>query len=159
MKNRHIRLKQLSLLALSLPLLSVVTAISARADEPGRHPFYAHAEADLHQAKWLISHRPGDNWEMGRNEQRALEEIGRAEQVVMQLGLDVGKDMYHPEHSDIHPDRRGRLHDAIDTLEKAHDDLAHEEDDPRVRGMQRDALHHIDDAIDAIRHAMHDAGY
>jgi len=159
MKNINTYIKQISLLALLVPVLSAVTALSAHADEPGRHPFYAHAAADLNQAKWLIAHRPGDSWEMGHSEQHAIEEIDRATQIVMQIGQDVGKDMYHPEHSDAHPDRRGRLHDAIDTLQKAHDDLAREEDDPRVHGMQRDALHHVDEAIHAVEHAMHDAGY
>jgi len=159
MNNIKSRIKQLTMLGLLLPAFSAMTAMSAHADEPGRHLFYAHAEADLHQAHWLIDHRPGDNWQMGRDEQRALEEIDRASQIVMQLGEDVGKDMHHPEHSDAHPDHRGRLHDALDSLGKAHDDLAHEEDDPRVRGMQHDALHHVDIAISALHHAIESAGY
>lgn len=159
MKKSLTRSKKLALLALLAPVLSVVSATSAHADEPGRHPFYAHAEADLRQARWLIAHRPGDNWVMGRNEQVALDEIDRAAGDVMQLGLDVGKDMYRPEHADAHPDRRGRLHDAVATLEKAHQDLAHEEDDPRVRGLQRDALRHVDIALHATRDAIRDAGY
>jgi len=138
---------------------SAFTAVAAHADEPGRHPFYAHAKADLDQARWLIDHRPGDNWQMGRSEQVALREIDLAARDVMQLGLDVGKDMFRPERADVHPDRRGRLHDAVATLEKAHQDLAHEEDDPRVRGLQRDALRHVDVALHATREAIRDAGY
>lgn len=149
-------MKTLVLLAMAA---SAFTTIAARADEPGRHPFYAHAKADLDQARWLIDHRPGDNWQMGRSEQVALREIDMAARDVTQLGLDVGKDMFRPEHADAHPDRRGRLHDAVATLEKAHQDLAHEEDDPRVRGLQRDALRHVDIALHATQDAIHEAGY
>jgi len=159
MANKYQNLKKLALLGLLVPVLAAVTSISARADEPGRHALYGHAEADLHEAKWLLDHRPGDNWEMGRNEHRAVEEIDRASELVMQLGQDVGKDMYRPEHPDAHIDRRGRLHDAVEALKKAQQDLAHEEDDPRVRGLQRDALHHVDVALHAAVDAIHDAGY
>ncbi|EJL93477.1 hypothetical protein PMI16_00527 [Herbaspirillum sp. CF444] len=62
---------------------SAFAAVAAHADEPGRHPFYAHAKADLDQARWLIDHRPGDNWQMGRSEQAALREIDLAERDVM----------------------------------------------------------------------------
>lgn len=153
MKNK---LKTLAVLAMTA---SSLYAAAAHADEPGRHPFYAHARADLGQARWLIEHRPGDNWQMGRSEQLALAEIDLAARDVTQLGLDVGKDMYRPERADAHPDRRGRLHDAVATLEKAHQDLAQQEDDPRVRGLQRDALRHVDIALHATKDAIHEAGY
>lgn len=159
MKKPYSRLRKMMSLVLLMPALSVVTMVSARADEPGRHAFYAHAQADLHQARWLLEHRPGDNWEMGRNEHVALEEIDRASADVMQLGRDVGKDMFRPEHADVHPDRRGRLYDAVATLQQVREDLRQEEDDPRVRGLQRDALHHVDIALHAARDAIHDAGY
>jgi hypothetical protein len=159
MKNQHSRLRKMMSLVLLVPALSAVTMVSAHADEPGRHAFYAHAEADLHQARWLLEHRPGDNWEMGRNEHMALEEIDRASAEIMQLGTDVGKDMYRPQHADVHPDRRGRLHDAAVTLQQVREDLMQQEDDPRVRGLQRDALRHVDIALHATRDAMRDAGY
>ncbi|ASU37805.1 hypothetical protein hmeg3_05505 [Herbaspirillum sp. meg3] len=147
-----------TLFLLTVTASTLVTA-AAHADEPGRHPFYAHARADLDQARWLIDHRPGDNWQMGRSEQVALREIDLAARDVTQLGIDVGKDMFRPERADVHPDRRGRLHDAVATLEKAHQDLAHEEDDPRVRGLQRDALRHVDIALHATQDAIREAGY
>lgn len=149
-------MKKLALLSLMVPALTI---FSAHADEPGRHPFYAHADADLHLARWLIDHRPGDNWQMGRNEQLALAEIDQASRAVTQLGVDVGKNMARPERPDASSDRRGRLHDAVHALEKAHQDVAHEEDDPRVRGLQADALRHIDIALHATKDAIRDAGY
>lgn len=146
-------------LVLSMLAMSAVMAPLAHADEPGRHPYYVHALEDLDTANWLIAHRASDNWEMNHNEQVALSEINAAKDLVMQSGLDVGKDFQRPQRSDIHTDHNGRLHDALAALNKARHDVAQKEDDPRIRGMQHDALRHIDMALHATRNAIKDAGY
>lgn len=152
-------MKLIHKLALSLLLAPTVLPLAAQADEPGHHGAYLHALADLHAARWLIDHRPGDNWVMGRNEQIALTEIDAATREITQLGADVGKDIYHEERPDARLDRRGRLHDAVAALERAHNDVGQREDDPRVFGLQQHAMHRIEVAKHATEDAMRDAGY
>ncbi|AMO96924.1 hypothetical protein CFter6_4328 [Collimonas fungivorans] len=152
-------MKLIHKLVLPLLLAPALLPLAAHADEPGHHGAYLHALADLHVAHWLIEHRPGDNWVMGRNEQIALSEIDAATREITQLGADVGKDVYREERPDAHPDRRGRLHDAVEALERARSDVAQREDDPRVFGLQQHAMHRIEMAKHATEDAMRDAGY
>ena len=152
-------MKLIHKLTLSLLLIPAVLPLAAQADEPGHHGAYQHALADLHAARWLIDHRPGDNWEMGRNEQVALSEIDAATREITQLGEYVGKDMYRGERPDANLDHRGRLHDAADALARARNDAAQREDDPRVLELQRHALHRIEVALHATEDAIRDAGY
>jgi hypothetical protein len=49
-------------------------------------------------------------------------------------------------------ERRGRFHRALELLDKAHNDIAREEDDPSVRGLRDRALHHIDEAHRIVDH-------
>jgi hypothetical protein len=49
-------------------------------------------------------------------------------------------------------DRAGRFHRAMELLDKAHNDIAREEDDPGVRGLRDRALHHIDEAHRIVDH-------
>ncbi|AIY43181.1 hypothetical protein LT85_4023 [Collimonas arenae] len=152
-------MKLIHKLVLSLLLVPAVLPLAAQADEPGHHGAYLHALADLHAARWLIDHRPGDNWVMGRNEQIALSEIDAATREIRQLGVDVGKDVYQQERPDARLDRGGRLHDAIAALERARSDVAQREDDPRVFGLQQHAMHRIEAAKHATEDAIRDAGY
>ncbi|MGS0742925.1 hypothetical protein ACVBEF_13975 [Glaciimonas sp. GG7] len=145
-------------LVLSMLAMSGVMAL-AHADEPGRHPFYVHALEDLNTANWLIAHRGSDNWVMGRNEEVALSEINSAKELVLQSGLDVGKNFEQRQRPDIHRDHNGRLHEAMEALRQARQDLTQPEDDPRIRGMQHEALRHIDVALHATKDAIRDAGY
>jgi hypothetical protein len=85
-------MKLIHKLVLSMLLAPAVLPLAAQADEPGHHGAYLHALADLRVARWLIDHRPGDNWVMGRSEQIALAEIDAASREITQLGLDVGKE-------------------------------------------------------------------
>ncbi|MDY7547178.1 hypothetical protein QN360_06165 [Glaciimonas sp. CA11.2] len=146
-------------LVLSMIAMSGVMATLAHADEPGRHASYIHALQDLDTANWLIAHRGGDNWVMGHNEQVALTEINAAKNLVVQSGRDVGKDFQSAQRPDIHRDHNGRLHDAVEALSKARQDVTQEEDDPRIRGMQHEAVRHIDIALHATKDAIRDAGY
>ncbi|MEM4987418.1 hypothetical protein V8G57_08475 [Collimonas sp. H4R21] len=152
-------MKTIHKLVLSLLLVPAVLPLAAQADEPGHHGAYLHALADLHAARWLIDHRPGDNWQMGRNEQLALAEIDAATREISQLAQYVGKDIYQEERPDARLDHRGRLHDAIDALERARNDTGQREDDPRVLELQRHAMHRIEVAKRATEDAVRDAGY
>jgi hypothetical protein len=134
-------MKTIHKLVLSLLLVPAVLPLAAQADEPGHHGAYLHALADLHAARWLIDHRPGDNWQMGRNEQLALAEIDAATREINQLAQYVGKDIYQEERPD------------------ARNDTGQREDDPRVLELQRHAMHRIEVAKRATEDAVRDAGY
>ena len=49
-------------------------------------------------------------------------------------------------------DRKGRYHRALELLDKAHEDVAREEDDSWARGLRNRALHHIDEAHRIVDH-------
>lgn len=144
---------------LSMIAMSGVMATLAHADEPGRHASYIRALQDLDTANWLIAHRRGDNWVMGHNEQVALSEINAAKNLVVQSGQDVGKDFQSVQRPDFHRDHNGRLHDAVEAMSKARQDVAQEEDDPRIRGMQHEAVRHIEIALHTTKDAIRDVGY
>jgi hypothetical protein len=50
----------------------------------------------------------------------------------------------------------GRLHRALELLDKAHRDVAQDEDNRFAEGLQRRALEHIDKAHHHVEEAIHD---
>jgi hypothetical protein len=114
------------------------------ADEPGRHPAYLHALTDLRHARAHLAH-PADTGHMDREEQHAIDEIKHA-------AIDDGKNLEDHPPVDANMDRRGRFHRAKELLDKAHNDIAREEDDPSVRGLRDRAIHHIDEAHRIVDH-------
>ena len=136
-------------------LLLVATPFAANADMPGKHPFYLHALSDLRAARWLLEHRPGDAAVSGQ-EDVAVTEIDKAINEIKKASIDDGKDIHdHPpvQGAGDHP---GRLHKAAELLHKVHGDVAREEDDPFTRGLRDRAIMHIDEAMHATEHAIHD---
>jgi hypothetical protein len=136
-------------------LLLVATPFAANADMPGKHPFYLHALSDLRAARWLLEHRPGDAAVSGQ-EDVAVTEIDKAINEIKKASIDDGKDLHdHPpvQGANDHP---GRLHKAAELLHKVHGDVAREEDDPFTRGLRDRAIMHIDEAMHATEHAIHD---
>jgi hypothetical protein len=53
---------------------------------------------------------------------------------------------------DVHMDHRGRYHRALELLDKAHNDIAREEDDSWARGLRNRAIGHIDEAHRIVDH-------
>lgn len=134
--------------ALMLPLL-------ANADLPGKHPFYLHALSDLRTARWLLEHRPGDV-AVSANEDMAINEIDAAIGEIKRASIDDGKDVHDHPMIDVGPDRPGRLHKALEVLQKVHSDVAREEDDPVSRRLRNRAVRHIDEAMHATERAIGD---
>jgi hypothetical protein len=115
------------------------------ADEPGRHPAYLHALTDLRHARaHLGGLTPSDR--IDNEEQHAIEEIDKAIGEIKHASIDDGKNLNDHPPVDAHMDREGRFHRALELLDKAHNDIAREEDDPSVRGLRDRAIHHIDEA-------------
>jgi hypothetical protein len=52
-------------------------------------------------------------------------------------------------------DWRGRLHRSLELVNKAHNDVAQEEDNAFAQGLQQRALEHIDKAHHHIEEAIH----
>ena len=131
-------------------------ALSAcAADLPGRHPAYLHALTDLRDARWNLEHRPGDA-AVSAQEDVAIVETDRAIQEAKVAAADDGKNLGDHPHEDASINRAGRLHHALELLEKAKNDVAREEDNPQTRELRNRIVQHTDRAIEATRHAIHD---
>jgi hypothetical protein len=122
---------------------------------PPHHPAYLHALSDLRAARWCIEHRPGD-WAQTADEQESVRQIDAAIGDIKQAALDDGKNLADHPPVDEYPDRRGRIHEAVKFLQKARDDISHEEDNGYANGLRDRAIGHIDGAIHAARRVFRD---
>jgi hypothetical protein len=140
---------------LSALLLALALPLAANADLPGKHPFYLHALSDLRAARWFLEHRPGDAAVSGQ-EDVGITEIDAAIGEIKRAAIDDGKDIH--DHVGVQEigERPGRLHKALELLDKVHADLAREEDDPMTRGLRNRAIGHVAAAIRSTRHAIGD---
>jgi hypothetical protein len=145
-------------------LLATVTAVTTLAGcvttpppgpPPAVHPAYMHALSDLRAARWLIEHRPGD-WAQVADEHEAVRHIDAAIGEIRRAAYDDGKNLdYHPP-VDEHPDHRGRIHDAVQFLRKARQDISSGESNAYANGLRDRAIAQIDGAIAATRRVFRD---
>ena len=147
---------------LSTPLLAALalaasfTALSAHAaDLPGKHPAYLHALTDLRGARWNLEHRPA-HAAVSTQEDVAIVETDRAIKEAKVAAMEDGKNIDDHPREDAHLDRPGRLHHALEMLQKAKNDVAREEDNPETRDLRNRIVEHTDLAIAATKHAIHD---
>jgi len=141
-------------------LLAFVIAICAVlnfADEPGRHPAYLHALTDLRHARAHLEN-PAATHHMDKEEEHAIDEIDKAIGEIKRAAIDDGKNLNDHPPVDAGLDRTGRFRRAQQLLDKAHNDIAREEDDPSVRGLRDRALHHIDEAHHIVDKLIEQAG-
>jgi hypothetical protein len=131
-------------------LFALCSALSF-ADEPGRHPAYLHALTDLRHARAHLEN-PAATHHMDKEEEHAIEEIDKAIDEIKRAAIDDGKNLNDHPPVDMRMDRAGRFHRALELLDKAHNDIAREEDDPSVRGLRNRAIHHIDEAHHIVDH-------
>jgi hypothetical protein len=115
-----------------------------------QHPAYLHALSDLRAARWLIEHRPSD-WAQTADEQESVRRIDAAIGEIKRAAFDDGKNPNARPPIDEHPDNRGRIHQALQFLNKARADIAREEDNGFANGLRDRAIGHIDGAIQAAR--------
>ncbi|MGA2002347.1 MAG: hypothetical protein ABSG70_03130 [Terriglobales bacterium] len=141
-------MKVLRSLAAVVFLLAVSASLSM-ADVPGRHPAYLHALSDLRDARAHLEHMtPSEH--MNKEEQHAIEAIDRAIDEIKKASIDDGKNIQDHVRVDAHLDRRGRYHKALELLNKAHNDVAREEDNRFADGLRDRAVHHIDEARNIV---------
>jgi hypothetical protein len=144
-------MKKIFLIAVILSVSSAVSLAQSTGNvNPGKkkpdHPFYLRALSDLRAARWMINHRPG-NWKTTVDEAEAVKRIDLAVIEIKKAAIDDHKNInFHPR-VDEHPDHVGRLHAAIEFLNKAREDINRDEDNKFAQGLQSRALEHINEAI------------
>lgn len=154
MNNKTNRLLKSSAL---LVLLAAMTPLASYAGFFGDHPHYLHALSDLRYARNLIQ-RPDDPNVMA-DENRAVQEINAAINEVSNAAREDWKPLNDHPPVDANLDRPGRLHEAINILNKAQQDLNREEDDGAARGWRNAALRHLAIGRNYVRKAVGDKEY
>ncbi len=149
--KRYLSVKALSFI---LMLLSFSFISKANSSFGGDHPYYLHALSDLRAARWMIEHRPGD-WQRTVDEVEAVKHIDAAIAEIKKAAIEDGKDINDHPKVDEKNDHDGRLHEAVDFLRKARQDISHDEDNKFAQGLQARAYMYIDKAIDATKRAIH----
>ena len=147
-------MKDLTKLVLAVAaLLLLVPAYAPAKAAPGReHPAYLHALTDLRQARAHLQ-RP-DGGELREQEKKAIHEIDKAIDEIKKASIDDGKDLNDHPPVDVRTDWSGRLHRALELVNKAHHDVSQEEDNAFAQGLQQRALEHIDKAHQHIQEAI-----
>jgi hypothetical protein len=149
-------MKSLAKLTLAVfALLLVIPAVvltSAQPQPPRDHPAYLHALTDLRHARAHLQ-RP-DGGELRDQEKHAIHEIDEAINEIKKASIDDGKDINDHPPVDAGLDWRGRLHRSLELVNKAHNDVAQEEDNAFAQGLQQRALEHIDKAHKHIEEAI-----
>ena len=140
-------------------ILSVLTVLlfmpshSSATPAPGReHPAYLHALSDLRDARAHLQ-RP-DGGALRDQEKHAIHAIDDAIGEIKKAAIEDGKDINDHVPVDSRLDWKGRLHRALELLDKAHRDVAQEEDNAFAQGLQQRALEHIDKAHHHVEEAL-----
>ncbi|MGO9317780.1 MAG: hypothetical protein ACLPXT_14045 [Terracidiphilus sp.] len=118
-----------------------------------QRPHYLHALSNLREARELLQTdtRPGF---IGARD-RAIEEIERAIHEVSEAVRDEGRNPHHtPPPAGGDPNRPMRS--ALNLLDEARGDIATGTDESGHQGLQMRALHHVDEAREILRHALHE---
>lgn len=117
-----------------------------------QHPRYLHALTNLREARELLQTDDRPGFRGARD--RAIEEIERAIHEVSEAVRDEGRNPHHtPPPAGGDPNRPMRS--ALNLLDEARRDIASGVDETGHRGLQERALRHIDEARQALEHAMH----
>lgn len=146
-------MKSVLKLAVTVSVFALLFAVGANtAAAQGAHPAYLHALTDLRDARAHLD-RP-DHGELRDQEKKAIHEINDAINEIKKAAVEDGKDINEHPPVDARLDWPGRLHRAMELLDKAHNDIAREEDNGFAQGLQQRALGHIDLAHRHVREAI-----
>jgi hypothetical protein len=143
----------LKLSAAILLLLVIPAVLSANPAPPREHPAYLHALTDLRHARAHLE-RPGGG-ELKDQEKKAIHEIDEAINEIKKASIDDGKNIDDHPPVDAGLAWPGRLHRALELLDKAHRDVSEEEDNAFAQGLQARAIEHIDKAHHHVEEAIH----
>jgi hypothetical protein len=147
--------KSIAKLAFPALLFALFLVLSpGNAFAQGRHPAYLHALSDLRAARAHLQERP-DHGELKHEEKEAIHQIDQAIDDIKKAAIEDGKDLDDHPHVDAGLDWPGRLHRAMQLLDKAHQDISQEEDNRWAQGLQQRSFDHIDRAKSAVAAAIH----
>ena len=139
-------------MAVALFFALFLTLGSSSAFAQGRHPAYLHALTDLRAARAHLDVHNGG--ELRHEEKEAIHAIDDAIAEIKRASIDDGKDLNDHPPVDAGLDHTGRLHRAKQLLDKARQDISHEEDNGFAQGLQQRAFGHIDRAIHNVDEAI-----
>jgi hypothetical protein len=135
-------------------LFALFLALSpSNANAQGRHPAYLHALTDLRAARAHLLERP-DHGALRHEEKEAVNQINAAIDEIKKAAIEDGKDLDDHPPVDAGMDWPGRLHRAMELLNKAHRDIEEEEDNRFAQGLQQRAFEHIDKAKHEVGEAI-----
>jgi hypothetical protein len=136
----------------AIAAVALLGAAPSWADSPGRHPAYLHALSDLRDARAHLEHLGSEP--VNHEDERAVAEIDKAIGEIKRAAIMDGKNIEEHMPVDAHQVRNGRLHKAMELLDRARLDVSGEEDQPDTQGLQQRVVRHIDEARHAVAHAI-----
>jgi hypothetical protein len=142
--------KPIAMTAISLCIGLVAVRTAFAGEQPGAHPAYLHALTDLREARANLEKRAGDA-QMKWDENTAIKKIDDAINEIKKASINDGKDLKDHPPVDTKLDRKGRLHHALELLERSHKDIKEKESNNNDKGLQKRALEHIDGAINITK--------
>jgi hypothetical protein len=134
--------------------LAAIALAPIAANAQFRHPAYLHARSDLRRATLLM--RIPDEPNVNRDMEVALGHTDRAIRELDAAAMFDRKDIEEHPSIDTRLGRGGRFREIVRLLEKARNDIEHEEDNPRAREWRNRAFRNIDDAIAVVRKGSYD---
>jgi len=137
---------RLAVFAFAFALL--LSSGTGRATAQERHPAYLRALTDLRAARAHLDRHDGG--ELRHQEKEAIHSINDAIDEIKKAAIEDGRDLNDHPPVDAGLDYTGRLRRARQLLEKARQDIGHEEDNGFARGLQQRAFAHIDNAIHEV---------
>jgi hypothetical protein len=140
--------------ALSFLLLGLGACVVRVAEAPRRaerHPAYLHAIQDMRHARAQLERPAATTAQTAWDENVAIRDLDAAIQEARAAASDDGKNVAALPPIDVAPDWSGRLHRALELMERARNDMNHEEDNPGARGAQQRSIGHVDQAIAFVR--------
>jgi hypothetical protein len=132
----------------------VSACASPRPVSAQEHPHYLHALSDLRLARAFLDRQ--QEWNVMRDQFVAVGEIDHAIGEIKRASIDDRKPLEDHPPIDSHIDHRGRLRQAMELLDSADRDLHAEEDNFASLGWRDAAIHHVDEARNAVHRAMED---
>jgi hypothetical protein len=127
-----------------------VPAMISQAHARDRHPAYIHALADLRLARGYLAKLTPDE-HLDAEQQQAVAEIDRAISDIKQASIDDGKRLDEHAPVDVRMQKHDRFSRAKEALDAALNDVAHEEDDPATRDLQKRTIDHIHRAFNLVQ--------
>jgi tetratricopeptide (TPR) repeat protein len=141
-------------LALGMIAAAIPRATAAQGKD---HPAYLRALSDLRQARAYLQ-RP-DQGVLKEEEKRAIRDIDSAIEEIKKAAIDDGKDLNDHPPVDAKMEWKGRLHQAVELLDRAHRDVTEDEDNRFAQGLQQRAKEQIARARQHVEDAIKVAGY